>query len=405
MRWTRMIRVAFKNIMKNKMRSLLTMLGIIIGVGSVIAMISLGEGTQADVKKQISSLGTNLLIVMPGTAKIGGVSRGASSFNTLSLKDVNKLKKEATLLKSVSPVVRAAGQIIAGSANWSTTVSGVNTSYLDIRDWELSRGRFFIEREIKARSKVAVLGKTVADELFFGQNPLGERIRIRNIPFRVIGVLEEKGQSSMGSDQDDLVIAPVTTVLYRMTEGKHIHTIMAGASSSEVMDEAKKELESLLREYHRLKPGEENDFTVRSQTELTEVATQTMGTITLFLIAIAGVSLLVGGIGIMNIMLVSVTERTREIGIRLAVGARKSDILIQFLVEAVILSLMGGLIGIAFGFGVAFLVGRFMEMSSVINPLIIAVSFLFSGAVGIFFGFYPAGKAANLNPIEALRYE
>ncbi|MBU2514647.1 ABC transporter permease [bacterium] len=405
MRWTRMIRVALKNIMKNKMRSLLTMLGIIIGVGSVIALISLGEGTQADVEKQISSLGTNLLIVMPGAARVGGVSRGASSFDTLTLKDVEKLKKDATLLKYVSPEVKTSDQIIAGSANWSTTISGVGTEYLHIKDWELSQGRFFTEREEKTMAKVAVLGNTVADELFSNQNPVGERIRIRNIPFKVIGVLTEKGQSSMGPDQDDLILAPTTTVLYRMTKGKHIHSIMAGAVSSELMEDAQKELETLLREYHRLTSEEVNNFTVRSQTELSEVATKTTGTITMFLSAIAGVSLLVGGIGIMNIMLVSVTERTREIGIRLAVGAHKNDILVQFLVEAVILSLMGGLIGIALGFGIAFSVGRIMGMSSEINPLIIGVSFLFSGAVGVFFGLYPAGKAANLNPIEALHYE
>lgn len=404
MKWKNLIKVAFKSIMKNRMRSFLTMLGIIIGVGAVISLVSIGQGTQAEVENQINSLGSNLIMVMPGTSRMGGVSRGSSSINTLTMNDVDRLRKEATLLKEVSPLVRAAGQVIAVGNNWSTIVEGVDPNYLKIRDWEIEEGSFFSERDKRSRKKVAILGNSVVEELFGDQSPIGARIRIRNIPFTVIGVLKEKGQSMMG-DQDDVILAPSTTVLYRMTEGKNIHMIYTSAISTEAMDEAGEEITRIMRKNHRLREGEDDDFRVRSQTEIIERVSSITGTLTMLLGAIAAVSLLVGGIGIMNIMLVSVTERTREIGIRMAIGARGNDVLVQFLIEAVLLSLVGGLLGIAFGLILAEGASSLMNMSVVYDPLITFVAFFFSGAVGVFFGFYPARKASRMDPIEALRYE
>jgi len=396
--------VALKSILKNRMRSLLTMLGIIIGVGAVIALVSVGTGTQASIQNQIASLGTNLVMVMPGAHRRGGVSGGAGSLNRLTLGDVDKLDQEASLLKAVSPTVRSAGQVIAGNANWATSVEGVDTDYPGIRDWSLQSGRFFDDREVRTRAKVALLGATVAGELFPDQDPLGARIRIRNVPFQVIGILAEKGEGPRG-DYDDTILAPYTTVLYRLGDGTSIHGIMASAISADRIDEAKEEITRLLRASHRLRDGAADDFHVRSQTEIQERASSVTGMLILLLGAVAGVSLLVGGIGIMNIMLVSVTERTREIGIRLAVGARGGDVLIQFLVEAVILSLIGGVLGVAFGLGVGVVLGKLIDTTIVVDPVIVIVAFFFSGAVGVFFGFYPARKASRLNPIDALRYE
>ncbi|ACN13697.1 putative macrolipide-specific ABC-type efflux carrier (MacA conjunction protein) [Desulforapulum autotrophicum HRM2] len=405
MRWHKLILVALKSIARNKMRSLLTMLGIIIGVASVITMVALGEGSQADIEGEVASLGTNLLMVRPGSVDSGGVSGGAGSRPSLTMDDVVRLEKYATRLRWVSAEVRATGQVIAGSNNWSTTITGVAPNYLSIRNYEMENGSFFTVRDSKTRAKVAVLGKTVADELFPDQNPVGARLRIRNVPFKVIGVMAEKGQSSMGNDQDDIIFAPDNTVLYRLSNGKTIHDISASAISSEAMDAAKEELTTLLRSEHRLAADAEDDFIIRDQTEIVEIATRVTGTLTLLLSSIAGVSLLVGGIGIMNIMLVSVTERTREIGIRLAIGARPLDVLAQFLIEAAILSLLGGLIGILSGLSAAWGVGKLLGVSAVVNPTVILITVLFTGAVGVFFGFYPARKAANLNPIDALRYE
>jgi len=404
MKWKNLIKVAFKSIMKNRMRSLLTMLGIIIGVGAVIALVSIGQGTQAEVESQINSLGSNLIMIMPGTSRMGGVSRGSSSINTLTMNDVGLLRKEAILVEEVSAQVRTGGQVIARGNNWSTSIEGVDPNYLKIKDWEIEEGNFFTERDKRARKKVAVLGNSVVEELFGDQSPIGARIRIRSIPFTVIGVLKEKGQSMMG-DQDDVILAPSTTVLYRMTEGKNISMIYASAISTEAMDEAGEEITRILRKSHRLREGEDDDFRVRSQTEIIERVSSITGTLTMLLGAIAAVSLLVGGIGIMNIMLVSVTERTREIGIRMAIGARGNDVLVQFLIEAVMLSLVGGLLGIAFGLTLAQGASSLMNMSVVFDPLITFVAFFFSGAVGIFFGFYPARKASRMDPIEALRYE
>ncbi len=405
MKWKNIIKVAFKSIIKSRMRSLLTTLGIMIGVGAVIIMVAVGEGAQADIKNQISSLGSNLIIIFPGSSSSGGVSRGAGSFNRFTFDDVDKLEREATLVSAVSPVVRTGGQIIGGGNNWSTSVYGVSDKYLEIRDWNLIYGDFFTERDVKSKAKVAVLGKEVADNLFPNSDPVGEQIRIRNVPFKVIGVLAEKGQSFTGSSYDDLILAPSTTVHYRLSGGRFINFIYAKSISTEKIPEAQEELRQIMREAHRLEIGTDDDFTISNQTEISEAASESSKVMTLLLGSVAGVSLIVGGIGIMNIMLVSVTERTREIGIRLSIGARESDILTQFLAEAVVLSLVGGVIGILISFAVVYLMNEYTTQTAIINPTIIFLSVLFSAVVGIFFGFYPARKAARLNPIDALRYE
>jgi len=405
MKWRKLIKVALISIARNKMRSLLTMLGIIIGVGSVITLVALGEGSQQDIEGQVSALGTNLLMVRPGSSQVGGARGGSGTLETLTMDDVNRLKRDAALLSGVSPEIRIVNQVIAGNSNWNTTITGVFPEYAAIRNYQVASGTLFDERDVRTRAKVAVLGRTVAKELFPGQDPVGAAIRIRNVPFKVIGVLQPKGQSAFGSDQDDLILAPSSTVLYRLGDGKTIRSIVASAVSQEQMNAAKDEITLLLREEHHLAPGALDDFNIRDQTEINQMATRITGTLTLLLSAIAGVSLLVGGIGIMNIMLVSVTERTREIGIRLAIGARPVDVLAQFLIEASILSLCGGLIGIVGGLAAAWGVGSLMRISVVVNPAIILLAVVFTGAVGIFFGFYPARKAARLNPIDALRYE
>jgi putative ABC transport system permease protein len=330
---------------------------------------------------------------------------GAGSINRFTMEDVEKIQEEATLIKAVSPIVRSGGQVIGGVGNWSTQVQGVATNFLDIRDWPLASGDFFTDKDMVSRAKVAVLGQTVAKQLFPNDDPIGQQIRIRNVPFKVIGVLTGKGQSSFGTDLDDIIMAPATTVLDRLTGGRYITYIQASAISTDQIDAAQDELKTIMRDAHHLYPGQDDDFTVRNQAELTEAATATSKILTILLASVAGVSLIVGGIGIMNIMLVSVTERTREIGIRLSVGARTSDVLIQFLTEAIVLSLAGGLIGILLSFGIIFILNNYTSMAAVINPQIIFISVGFAGIIGIFFGFYPAKKAANLNPIDALRYE
>ncbi len=400
-----LLKISFKSILKSRMRSLLTTLGIIIGVAAVIIMVSIGSGAQADIEEQISALGSNLIIVFPGVSRSGGVSRGAGSYNRFTLDDVKKIKESAILIKAISPIVRSSGQVIGGGNNWSTSVYGVSTEYLKIRDWKLEDGEFFSERDIKARTKVAILGKEVADNLFPNSDPIGENIRIRNIPFKVIGVLKEKGQTAMGASNDDLILAPSTTVLYRLKGGIYINYIYASASSVEQIDQAQEEIRMIMREAHKIEQGDDDDFTIRNQTEITEAASESSRVMTLLLGSVAGVSLIVGGIGIMNIMLVSVTERTREIGIRLSIGARERDILIQFLTEAIVLSFVGGLIGILLSILVVFILNEYTTQTAIIEPTIIIVAAFFSAAVGIFFGFYPARKAASLNPIDALRYE
>ena len=405
MKWRSLIIAALRSIARNKMRSLLTMLGVIIGVGAVIALMALGRGSQADIQTQIAGLGTNLLIIHPTSSQTAGVRAGSGTLNTLTMDDVSLLDANAGLLREVSPVIRVQEQVIAGNSNWNTQINGVSVSYRTIRNHVMESGDFFTERDVKTRNKVAVLGKTVANELFPGQDPVGVQIRIRNVPFTVIGVMQSKGQSSMGQDQDDIILSPWSTVLYRLSDGKTVRTIMASAVSETQMEEAKTEIRALLREAHRVPTGGDDGFDIRDQSEINEMLTKITGTLTMLLSAIAGVSLLVGGIGIMNIMLVSVTERTREIGIRMAVGARPGDILLQFLIEAMILSLIGGIIGILVGVGGAGLLGKIMGTAIMVSPLVIFGSVAFTAAVGIFFGFYPARKASRLNPIDALRYE
>jgi putative ABC transport system permease protein len=405
MLWYYIIRLALRSILKNRMRSLLTTLGIVIGVASVIALVSIGRGTQAKIEGQIATLGTNLITIRPGRATSFGVSKGASSLNTLTMEDIDRIEEDAPSVAHVTPLITVQAQIISESKNWSTSIQGVSESFLEIRDWALERGSFFTERDVKARKKVAVLGKTVATELFGDTDPVGARIRIGTIPFTVLGVLEEKGEAMGGKDQDDVVLAPATTVLYRMSDGKSVGSIMASAVSADETDKAQEEMTSILRSQHRIPEGQEDDFHVHNQTEITETAQSVTNTIITLLSAIAAVSLLVGGIGIMNIMLVSVTERTREIGIRLAVGARESDVLAQFLVESFILSLSGGLIGTSVGVAIGYILARWMGQSIVVDPVWVLTACIFSGAVGIFFGFYPARKASRLDPIEALRYE
>lgn len=394
-----LIKTALQSLQKNRMRSLLTSLGITIGVSAVIIMSAIGHGSQELIKQQIDALETNVLIVFPGGSRMGGVHRGVGSLNRFTFDDVEKIQEEATLVTAVSPVVRSGGQIIGGGNNWSSEVVGVSTEYFEIRNWKTECGEIFTEKDIRARKKVALLGKTVADELFPNQDPTGEKIRIRNVPFKVV-----KGQIGMGQDQDDIVVAPATTVLYRLKGGRYVDMIQASAVSTKQLEAAEEKLRSIIRESHSLKEGEDDDFYIHNQTEITETVTQTSKTMTTLLAAIASISLIVVGIGIMNIMLISFTERTREIGIRLSVGARKSDILIQFLTESILLSLIGGIVGILLSLIASAMLNHFTGYYALIKPEIILIAFSFSGSVGITFGFYPARKTASLNPIDALKY-
>ncbi|MDZ7265269.1 MAG: ABC transporter permease [candidate division KSB1 bacterium] len=405
LRISNLLKAAFNSILKNKLRSILTALGIIIGVASVIVMIAIGKGASARIQAQITSLGTDMLMIRPSFTVRGGVNLGAGSFNRLTFDDVEKIKEQATLIKAISPMVRSGGQVIGGGKNWNTSIYGVSPDYLYIRNYELKSGEMFTERDERSSKKVAVLGKTVAEELFGDQDPVGEQIRINKTPFTVIGVLKEKGQSGMGGDQDDVVLAPSKTVLYRLKGGQYIDMIYVSAISKDQIYAAQTELTTIMRAAHRLQEGEDNDFDIRNQADIISMASSTSKTLTILLGSIAAVSLIVGGIGIMNIMLVSVTERTREIGIRLAVGARSSDILTQFLSESIVLSLIGGIIGTLLAFVVTFLMRKFTTFTPQIYPATVLLAFSFSAIVGVFFGFYPARKAAMLNPIEALRYE
>jgi putative ABC transport system permease protein len=400
-----LVRVAGTSILKNKLRSMLTMLGVIIGVGSVILMVAVGDGARSRIQDQVQRLGTNMIVITPGSSNQGGVSQGAQSFNRLTLDDAEKLKRESTLLTAVSPVVVAPSQAVGGAGNWRTVINGVAVDFLAIRDWGAKSGRFFDDEDVRANRKVAVLGGTVADGLFPDQDPVGQEIRLRNQPFEIIGVLARKGQTANGSDQDDVVLAPYTTVHIRLAGRSFIAQILASAASRAEMASAEADARAIMRESHELTEGEADDFTIRDQTDLAETATATTEVMTLLLAAIASISLLVGGIGIMNIMLVSVTERTREIGIRQAIGARGSDVLTQFLVESTVMSVFGGLLGLAVGAGAAKLVSHFTGWSTVVSPAAVIQALGFSAAVGIFFGFYPARQAASMNPIEALRYE
>ncbi len=405
MKASNLIKVAAKSIRKNKMRTLLTMLGIIIGVGAVIVMVAVGEGARSQIQDQINNLGTNMIVITPGSSNQGGVSRGAQSFNRLTVDDSEKIAREATLVSAVSPVVFTRTQAIGGQGNWRTTINGVSADFALIRDWDVSMGLFFTEMDVRSMRKVAVLGKTVADNLYPGEDPVGLQIQLRNVPFNIVGVLSEKGQTASGNDQDDVIIIPYTTAQTRLSGWSRIFQILASTYSPADIVPAQDEIRLIMRESHRLAEWEEDDFEIRNQTDLAEAAQGTTEVMSVLLAAIASISLLVGGIGIMNIMLVSVTERTREIGIRMAIGARGKDVLTQFLIEATVMSMLGGLIGVAVGFAGAYVLGRATGWNTVISPETVGVALVFAAAVGIFFGFYPARKAASLDPIEALRYE
>jgi putative ABC transport system permease protein len=398
-----LIKIALRSILKNRMRTLLTMLGIIIGVAAVISMVSIGQGAQHRIQSQIESMGTNLLTVFPGSGRFGGFRQ---TINKMTLEDAEKIKKEAPAVAKVSAVVRTSVQAIAGTKNWSTSVTGVSPDYFSIRSWSVQSGAIFTERDEKTYAKVAVLGKTVADNLFPDRNPVGCQVRIRNVPFKVIGVLTAKGTSAgPGGDQDDCIYTTVTTAINRLAGGRNVNQLLVSARSREEMDSAQAQITAILRKQHNLNKKDADDFSIMNQTEIITMAAESTQVFTLLLGAIASVSLIVGGIGIMNIMLVSVTERTREIGIRLAVGARGTDILIQFIIEAAVLSMAGGIIGILAGIGFSILLNLVFNVSTIISPLIVVISFVFSGFVGVFFGFYPAKRASVMDPIEALRYE
>ncbi|MBN1983106.1 MAG: ABC transporter permease [Chitinivibrionales bacterium] len=396
-----LINIALKNVMKNRMRTFLTMLGIIIGVAAVIIMVAIGQGAQVTIERNISSMGTNLLMVFPSSQRFHGATQ---SINRLKLEDSEELLSASTAIDKISAVVRTSGQVIASTNNYSSSIMGVSEDFVAIRSWETESGSFFTARDVKNSAKVAVLGKTVCDNLFPGVDPVGLQVRIRNVPFKVIGVLSKKGSTS-GGDQDDAVYAPVTTVMNRLMGTKNIQNLMVSAVSKDLMSQAQEDIRTTLRKKHHLQPNQDDDFSIMNQTELVSMAEQTTQVFTLLLGSIAAVSLIVGGIGIMNIMLVSVTERTREIGIRLAVGARSSDIMVQFLVESVVLSMIGGVVGIIAGISIAQLVTMVFSLTTHVSAVVIIMAFLFSGAVGIFFGLYPAQRASRLNPIEALRYE
>ena len=396
---------AFRALQRNKMRSFLTMLGIIIGVSAVIAMLAIGQGAQYSVQEQISALGTNVMIILPGSQQTGGLRVGAGTMTTLTEDDALAIQKDCPAVALLSPGTRSGGQVIAGNLNWSTSIEGSGADYLEIRKWGVEYGEFFTDQDVKAATKVCVLGKTVADNLFPESSPVGQNIRIRNVPFRVIGVLFKKGQNAMGQDQDDVILAPYTTVKRRLTWYPYLRMIVVSATSPANISLAQNQISELLRVRHRIGPIDSDDFTIRNQADLANAANATTQILTILLASIASVSLLVGGIGIMNIMLVSVTERTREIGIRMSVGARGRDILTQFLVEALVLSLLGGTIGIIVGVGGSTVISSVARWPTFVTAFSIVLSFSFSIAIGIFFGFYPARKAAMLNPIDALRYE
>lgn len=397
--------ISLRALRRNPLRSTLTALGIIIGVAAVIAMVSIGNGAKSQVEAQIATLGQNVILIFSGSANTGGMRGGWGSAATLTLEDAAAIEREIPEVIAVSPEVRNFRQVAAGNQNWFTQVLGVSTAYLQIRGWPLAEGENFTEQDERSNGKVAVIGRTVAQQLFGASDPIGQTIRVNNVPFQVLGVLQPKGLSVMGSDQDDIVLVPYTTAMRQLTRQTNLRSMSVQVYDARVMDAAQEKIIDLLRQLHRIGPGREDDFTVRSQQDIAEAATATSRTMTILLGAIAGVSLVVGGIGIMNIMLVSVTERTREIGIRLAVGAHGRDIMLQFLTEAMILSLLGGALGVTLGVGTSEILSRVNNWPTLVSTTAIVVAVVFSAAIGIFFGFYPARKAASLDPIEALRYE
>jgi putative ABC transport system permease protein len=398
-------RLAVRALRRNKMRSLLTMLGIIIGVGAVIAMVGIGNGARSQVEGQIASLGQNMILIFSGSSSPGGVRSGWGSAGTLKIDDALGIAREVPGVVAVSPEIRSSAQVAAGNQNWFTQLLGESPEYFDMRQWELTSGVSFTDQELRAASKVAVIGKTTATQLFGTADPVGQIVRIKNVPFLITGLLKSKGMSLMGSDQDDVIVVPYTTAMKRLTGDTKLRSINVQAENADMIPQAQQQITALLRQRHGITNGRDDDFTVRSQQEIAEMATATSKILTVLLASIACVSLIVGGIGIMNIMLVSVTERTREIGIRMAVGAHGRDILLQFLIEAITLSSLGGVIGIGLGFGVAEGLSRFAGWPTKVSSSAVLASFLFSAAVGVFFGLYPAKKAAALDPIDALRYE
>lgn len=407
MNYSNLFKIAMRAIAANKLRSFLTMLGIIIGVASVIAMMAIGQGSKKSIQANIAEMGSNMIMIRPGQDKgPGGAQQDASDMQTLKLKDYEALKEQAKYLSAISPSVNSSGQFINGNNNTPSTIYGISPDYMQIRQQKVKDGEMFTDEEVRSSAKVCVIGKTVADNLFTnGEDPVGKVIRFNKIPFRVVGVLESKGYNSFGMDQDDVVLAPYTTVMKRILSVTYLQGINASAVTEDMTDLAIEDITSILRENHKLKATDEDNFTIRSQQEMAEMMNSTSDTMTVLLLVVACISLVVGGIGIMNIMYVSVTERTKEIGLRMSVGARGIDILNQFLIESVLLSVTGGLIGVIVGVGAAVGINVFAHWPIQIQPWSVLLSFAVCSATGIFFGWYPAKKAASLDPIEAIRYE
>lgn len=406
MNLTNLFKIALRALANNKMRGFLTMLGIIIGVASVITMLAIGQGSKKSIQAEISEMGSNMIMIQPGGDIRGGVRQEASSMETLKLQDYQNIVDETRYVAAVSPSVNSSGQVIYGANNAPTTIYGISPDYMEIRRYKVEDGEMFTEQDIAVAAKVCVVGKTVVDNLFpGGENPVGKVIRFQKLPFKIVGVLESKGYNSMGMDQDDLILAPYTTIQKKVLAITHLQGITCSALKEEYTEQAIDEITEILRRNHKLKAGEEDDFTIRSQQELSSMLTSTTDMMTVLLAAVAGISLLVGGIGIMNIMYVSVTERTREIGLRMSIGAKGIDILSQFLIESILISVTGGLIGVIFGVGSAIVVNQVAHFPIYIQPWSVLLSFIVCTATGIFFGWYPAKKAARLDPIEAIRYE
>lgn len=406
MNGTNLFKIALRALANNKLRAFLTMLGIIIGVASVIAMLAIGQGSKKSIQQQISEMGSNMIMIHPGAEMRGGVRQDPSAMQTLKLENYEKLSEECTYLSGISPNVSSSGQLVAGANNYPSSVSGVSMDYLTIRQLTVEQGEMFTENDIRTAAKVCVIGKTIVDNLFpDGSDPIGKVIRCNQIPFRVIGVLKSKGYNSMGMDQDDVVLAPYSTVMKRLLAQTYLSGIFASALTEDMTDEAVDEITTILRREHKLKETDDDDFIIRTQQELSSMLNTTTDLMTTLLACIAGISLVVGGIGIMNIMYVSVTERTREIGLRMSVGARGVDILSQFLIEAILISITGGLIGVIIGCGASFMIKTIAHWPVFIQPWSVLLSFLVCTVTGVFFGWYPAKKAADLDPIDALRYE
>ncbi len=406
MRFLNLFKIAWKAIVLNKVRTFLTMLGIIIGVGSVIAMLAIGEGSKESIKTQISSMGSNMVTIRPGADMRGGVRMDASEMQSLTLSDFNTLKATAQNITAISPLVNGSGQAINGSNNWPTSIYGITPEYLTIKVWELSSGSIFTSAEVKSAAKVAVVGQTVVTNLFpNGEDPVGKTIRYNNIPLKIIGVLEKKGENTFGQDQDDVILAPFTTVQKRILAIDYLQSIVASAKSENDAPAAVEEISEILRKQHKIAEGQDDDFNVFSMEELISTFSSTSEMLTVLLVAIASISLLVGGIGIMNIMYVSVKERTREIGLRMAVGAKEADILMQFLIEAMMISITGGLIGVVLGLSSTIFIEKVLNWPTSVTSYSVVISFIVCAITGIFFGWYPARKAAALEPISALRYE